>query len=380
MSSNKTELPTPKKKKDAAQEGQTFKSKDLVATCLILIGIEVLLNFISLDGIIDIFNDIVSVNYDVAPYEYFLLCIVAGAKILAAVLAMGILATVLPGIMQTGGQLALKALKIKFDSINPAKGIKKIFNMRTIKELVKALLYLSSFFVAAKVFWDQHYSDIIRMVYGDAKFIFLLWGRLFHSLLMILIACMLIIIIFDCLCEFFLYIKELKMDKKEIEREQKEQNGNPEVKGRRRELHQELLSESTKDSIKKSNAIIANPTHITVGIYINKDITFIPFISLIETEAKALAVRRYAKKVGVPVIEDIALARKLYATHKVHNFVDLECFSQIMDILLWLDIVEMSWLESSALPAPEEVKPPENPSPAIENSDSAPVGKTNTER
>lgn len=357
MSGNKTEKPTPKKKRDAAKEGQTFKSKDLIATCLILIGIEIMLNFISLDGLIHIFNNVVNANYDIPAHEYILVCIIAGAKILAPVLIMGIMATVLPGMMQTGGQLALKAMKIKFDSLNPVKGIKKIFNLRTIKELVKALLFLSAFLVAAKIFWELNHSDIIRMVYGEAKFVFFMWGKLLHSLLTIFIGCILIIILFDCICEYFLYIKELKMDKKEIEREHKELNGNPEIKGRRRQLHKELLSEATKETIKKSSAIIANPTHITIGIYINKEVTFIPFISLIEIENKALAVRRYAKKVGVPVIEDVALARKLYATHEVNTFVDLDCFPPIMDILLWLDIVEMSWLQSNLSPPPEDEKP-----------------------
>ena len=357
MSGNKTEKPTPKKKRDAAQEGQTFKSKDLIATCLILVGLEIMLNFISLDSLIAVFNNVIIANYDIPAHEYMLICIIAGAKILSPVLVMGIMATVLPGMLQTGGQLALKAMKIKFDALNPVKGIKKIFNLRTVKELVKALLFLSTFVVAAKIFWELNHSDIIRMVYGEAKFIFLLWGKLLHSLLMIFIGCILIILVFDCICEYFLYIKEIKMDKKEIEREHKELNGNPEIKGKRRQLHQELLSEATKESVRKSSAIIANPTHIAVGIYINKDITFIPFISLIEVENKALAVRRYARKVGVPVIEDVALARKLYATHKVNTFVDLDCFPPIMDILLWLDIIEMSWLQSTILPPAEDQKP-----------------------
>lgn len=357
MSANKTEKPTPKKKRDAAKEGQTFKSKDLIASCLILIGIEVILGVVSLREMVFVFTNIINADYSMSPHEFAVVCFLFGAKILAPVLAMGIVATVFPGLAQVGGQLALKALKIKFDAINPVKGIKKIFNLRTIKELVKALLFLAAFAAAFIIFWGNNRTLIISMVHGQANGLFQIWGTLLRSLLHTFILCILLIVIFDCICEFLLWLKEIKMDKKEVEREGKELNGNPEIKSKRKELHKELLSEGQKDAVRKSKAVIANPTHITVGIYINEDITFIPFISLIETEAKALAVRRYAKQVGIPVIEDIALARKLYATHKVNSFVDLECFPRILDLFLWLDILEESWLDAMIGQTPPATKP-----------------------
>lgn len=345
MSQNKTEKPTPKKKKDAAKEGQTFKSKDLIATCLIMVCLEVLIKYLSLDEFKRIIKNILISSETISAYDYTVMCLLTGVGLLIPVLAMGIVMTVLPGLLQTGGQLALKALKIKFDSLNPVKGIKKIFSIRTVKELLKTLLYMTSFYMAIKIFWSANKSDIIKLVYLDVNYLFEMWGRLIHSLLTILLSCIIIIIAFDCLSEFFLWLKDLKMDKKEVEREQKELNGNPEIKGKRRELHHELLSVPVKEAINKSDAIIVNPTHIAIGIYINRDISFIPFISVMEKDAKALAVKNYAKKVGTPVIEDINLARKIYNTHKVHSFLSLECFPKVMDVLLWLDIVELSWLE-----------------------------------
>lgn len=347
MSSNKTEKPTKKKKKDAAKEGQTFKSKDLITTCLMLIGIEVILDFTNLQEMTFVLRNIVGEDYKMSPHGYAIVCILFGAKILAPILMMGIVATVFPGLMQVGGQIASKILKLKFDALNPVKGLKKIFSLRTIKEFIKTLLLLAAFGVAFVIFWDRKQSLIISMVHGQASQIFPIWGELLRALLYIFMMCIAIIVLFDCVSEFLLWLKELKMDKKEVERENKELNGNPDIKKTRRDLHHELLSDGQKDTIKKSKAIIANPTHITIGIYINENITFIPFISLIETEAKALAVRRYAKKVGTPVIEDVALARKLFATHKVNSFVSIECFPLILDLFLWLDILEESWLDNA---------------------------------
>lgn len=346
MAGNKNLKPTPKKKKDAAKEGQTFKSKDLVITCIMLVGVTAIARFISFEDISHILRLIIASQYTMPAQEYVLICLIAGFKILSPVLAAGILASVLPGLMQTGGQLALKALKLKFDSLNPVKGIKKLFTLRSLKDAVKCLCFLVSFIVAAAQFWDRHKSTLLGMVYGDVRYTFSLWSTLLQDMMLIFILCAAIIIIADCVCEFLLYIKDIKMNKQEVDKEHKELNGDPKIKGKRKDLHRELLSEETKEVIRKSSALVTNPTHIAVGIYLNKDITFIPMVSLVLTEQRAKEARRYALKIGVPVVENVALARKLYATHKVGSFISLQCFEPVMDLLIWLNIVEMEWLMS----------------------------------
>lgn len=348
MAGNKTEKATPKKKRDAAKDGQTFKSKDLITSCLLLLVIPVIINTVSLDGLHIIFKNIVTRQYDIAPHEYAIDCLFYGLKILAPVLAMGVIATVVPGIIQTGARLATKALKIKFDALNPVKGIKKIFNLRTVKELVKALLYLISFTVAAFLFWKKNHTTIVSLIHLDPVNEYFVWARLLQSLLILFITCIIVIIIFDCLCELLLYLKELKMDKQEVKKEHKESDGNPEIKSKRKELHKEILSDEVKENVRKSKVIIANPTHIAVGIYIDMDVCIVPFVSVMETNAKAQAVKRYAMKIGVPVVEDISLARAIFHTHKKYSFISHECFFRVMDLLVWLEAVELDWLQAEA--------------------------------
>lgn len=354
MSTSKTEKPTEKKKRDAAKKGQTFKGKDLMTTCLTLVGVEVVLNFISLRAFSDILHAIIGRQYNYSLQGYILECVLFGLKILLPVCVLCIAASMLPGLLQTGMRLATKAFKLNFSAINPAKGFKKIFSLRTLKDLFKSLLYLGCFVVASVIFWQQNRSLIMSLLWSQPEDMLQAWGRLVHSLLFIFIISIIAIIIIDCVAEYLLYIKELKMDKKEVERENKETNGNPEIKKKRKSLSQELLSEETKRNIKKSNAIIANPKHIAIGIYVNPAITPIPFISLIEKNQRALAVRRYAEKVGVPVVENIPLAREIYRTHKRYTFISLEMFNEVMDILFWLEQVEKNWAEENAASAQTE--------------------------
>ena len=354
MAGNKTEKPTDKKKRDAAKKGQTFKGKDLVTTCLTLVGVEMVLNFTSLREFSDILHSIVARQYDYSLQGYILQCVWFGIKILLPIAIICIAASLLPGLLQTGMQLATKALKLNLSAINPLKGIKKIFNLRTLKDLLKSVLYLGCFVLATLFFWQENRALIISLVWSEPGVMLKVWGQLVHSLLVIFIACIFIIILIDCVAEYLLYIKDLKMDKKEVDNETKEINGNPEIKKKRKALNQELLSEEFKKDIKKSSVVIANPKHIAIGIYRNLAITPIPFISFIEKNQRALAVRRYAEHVGVPVVENIPLARELFRTHKKHAFVSLKMFTEVMDILFWLEQVENNWMAEHAENNPSE--------------------------
>ncbi|EHG6849113.1 hypothetical protein I9E57_005322, partial [Salmonella enterica] len=133
---------------------------------------------------------------------------------------------------------------------------------------------------------------------------------------------------------------DMKMDKEEVKREYKEQEGNPEFKSRRLEMHREILSEQIKSDISNSRLIIVNPTHIAIGIYFKPEISLIPVISFKAANAYALAVRKYAEKVKIPVIRDVKLARRIYATHKCYDYICLEELDAIFELLLWLEDVE----------------------------------------
>jgi type III secretion protein U len=141
--------------------------------------------------------------------------------------------------------------------------------------------------------------------------------------------------------EYFLYYKDLKMDKQEVKQEMKDSEGNPEVKNRRKEVFMEMLSGETAAAIEQSTFVVANPTHIAIGIYVNEDVTPIPFISVRETNARALAVIRYAESRGVPVVRNVSLARSIYQRcPRRYMFVDHRDLFEVLKIIDWLKDVE----------------------------------------
>jgi len=341
-SSSKTEMPTPKRRRDAAKKGQTFKPKDLATTCLMLCGIAFVVSNVALVEVMEVYRNVIASGFDLKAQSYVMDLLWIALRTLAPILLVCVLASAVPTLLATGMALASEAFKLNLGALNPINGFKKLFSMRTVKDTIKALLYLGSFCVAFWIVWVTERRLLFAQLHAQPLELFGIWGHLLLVLVLTFLGCILLIVLLDAFCEYWLYIKELKMDKQSVKRERKDQDGNPEIKGRRRDLHMELLSEQIKSDIKGSRVIIANPTHIAVGIYFRPEITVMPFISLMETNQRALAVRAYAEKVGVPVITDIPLARRIFSTHRRYSFVQEQEIEQVLRLLIWLEQVEQA--------------------------------------
>ncbi|AZC90110.1 EscU/YscU/HrcU family type III secretion system export apparatus switch protein [Pseudomonas carnis] len=341
-SASKTEKPTAKKLRDAAKKGQTFKAKDLSSSCLMLCAIIYLVSNGTLLEVMEVYRRIIASGFVGDQQHYAAELGTLLFRVIAPLIGVCFLASAIPTLLQTGMAIASEALKLNFGALNPVSGFKKLFSLRTVKDTVKSLLYLGCFAVAIWTVWKTQRHLLFAQLYAQPVDLFPIWAHLLLVLVLTFLGCILLIVLLDALCEYWLYIKDLKMDKQSVKREHKEQDGNPEVKGRRRNLHHELLSEQIKSDIRGSKVIVANPTHIAVGIYFRPEVTVMPFISLMETNQRALAVRKYAAEVGVPVITDIALARRIFKTHQRYTFIQMEEIENVLRLLMWLEQVEQA--------------------------------------
>ncbi|KVN41171.1 EscU/YscU/HrcU family type III secretion system export apparatus switch protein [Burkholderia ubonensis] len=340
MSSSKTEQPTRKRLQDAARRGQSFKARDLVIACLTLCGIGYVLSFASIVELIEAYRQYVAGGFTHEMASYSAAVLWLGLKSLLPVLLVCVTTSVLPSWLISGFVLATEALKLDFSILNPVNGFKKLFSLRTVKEFVKASLYLGSFVVAVIMVWRVNRQLLFSQLNGSVAMLIKVWRELLLSLVLTSLGCIVLILLLDALAEYFLFIRDQKMNRQEIKQEMKEQDGNPEVRARRKEIHMEILSEQDKSDVENSRVVIANPTHIAVGIYFRPEITPIPFVSLLETNQRALAVRSHAAKAGVPVIRAAQLARRIYRSHRRYSFIRLDELDEVLRLLVWLDQVE----------------------------------------
>lgn len=336
----KTEQPTQKKLDDGVKKGQMLKSRDMVVTVIIFTGLFYLTNFFNFDVVTQSLAEVLEHDFNLDPVAYSYNLMIKFFKSTLIFTGLVILATCLASWIQSRLRFATEAMKINLNAINPVTGFKRIFSLRTVKELVKTIMHVVFLFLALVLYWNDKKRFFFLTIYSDVNSIVLLWCDLLFSFLMYCLAVLIMIILLDYISEYFLFMKDMKMEKQEVKREYIEQEGNPELKSRRKQMHYEILSEQLKSDIDNSKMIIANPTHIAIGIYFRPDISPIPLVSVRETEQVALAVRNYAEKNKIPVIRDKQLARKIFATHKRYDYVCLEDLDKILNLLFWLEDVE----------------------------------------
>ncbi|EKC7685911.1 EscU/YscU/HrcU family type III secretion system export apparatus switch protein [Salmonella enterica] len=341
----KTEKPTEKKRRDAAKKGQSFKSKDFITSIVISVALFFLNYKFTLNPFIQFYLGILSdANFfNIDPMTFFtkLLCVL-GEILLPLLLIVSFVGSFV-SLIQTRFVIASETLKPNFGLLNPAQGFKRLFTVKTVKDLIKSICYLvvllfTCYFFVHNVFFKYVLSgantDLITMTH--------IWATVTEKIIFIFLMLSLVVLVANMLAEFFIHYKELKMERHEVRQEFKENEGNPEIKNTRKRIHRDILSGSEKIAIRNSGVIMANPTHIAIGIYFNPDVAIFPFITLRCSNVKAKAAIAYAEKIGIPVVRNKKIARKLYKSYTQYSFISArdEVLIAVMDILIWLKQVE----------------------------------------
>lgn len=351
----KTEQPTSKKRKDSAKKGQTFKSKDVITTVILLVGIYFLAHAVSFGPFISFYTHLL--QYPTRPgmgvflLELARIFFTLALPFIAVCTLVGFAATLL----QTGFTLATEAIKLNFKALNPVEGVKKIFSMRTVKELVKSICYLVVFAATCHNLIQQDLRQALTLYRADMPGLVAVWVALAVKAVVVFIAWSIFVLLADLLVDYFLHFKDMKMDKHEVKQEHKESDGNPQIKSARRRAHQDLLSGEEMAAVRNSEVVLANPTHIAMAVYFNPEVASLPFIALRCTNLKAKAAIAYAEKIGVPVVRNIPLTRRLYHTYSQYSFISLkdDVLMDVMDVLIWLRQVEAAGIAPlDAAPTP----------------------------
>lgn len=341
----KTEKPTEKKRRDAAKKGQSFKSRDLITSVIICTGIFFLRYGFSFKSFIAFYSELLSSKsiVSIEPLTYLSIILHLFCSMVLPFLFICGFTGIFVTLIQTRFSFASKALKPNLNLLNPIQGLKKIFTVKTVKDLVKSVCYLLVLFFTVYILLKKNYLKyILSGMSVDIIKLTGIWSGLVEKTVFIFIALSVIVLVANTLAEFFIHYKDLKMDKHEVKQEYKENEGNPEIKSARKRTHVDILSGEEKAAVRNSKVIMANPTHIAIAIYFNPDVAIFPFIALRCANIKAKAAIAYAEEIGIPVVRNIKIARKLYNKYAQHSFIsaDDDVLISVIDILIWLQQVE----------------------------------------
>ncbi len=342
MSGEKTEQPTPKKIRDARKKGQVAKSKEVVSTTLIVALSAMLMGlsdyyFEHLSRLMLIpaeqsylpFSQALSYVVDNVLLEFFYLCF--------PLLTVAALMAIASHVVQYGFLISGEAIKPDIKKINPIEGAKRIFSIKSLVEFLKSILKVVLLSILIWIIIKGNLVTLLQLPTCGIECITPLLGQILRQLMVICTVGFVVISIADYAFEYYQYIKELKMSKDEIKCEYKEMEGSPEIKSKRRQFHQEIQSGNMRENVKRSSVVVANPTHIAIGILYKRGETPLPLVTFKYTDAQVQTVRKIAEEEGVPILQRIPLARALYWDALVDHYIPAEQIEATAEVLRWLE-------------------------------------------
>ena len=344
-SGEKTEKPTDKKLRDARKKGQISKSQDLTSALMLISA--VLIFWLSGTATAAVLVGAMRRGVETAGSFTGVLTRDAAEKLLlqavwdfAAALAPLFLFLFVGGILfnfvQVGALFAFDGVKPDFNKLNPAEAFKqKFLKTRPYLELSKTLLKsFITFTVVGSVLYyeipnivllaEQPLATVVVYVFGLLLRIGFYVGLLF-----------LVLAAGDFFLQRLLFINQMKMSKQEVRREYKESEGDPLIKWMRKNLHREILAQSSVAAVKTADVVLVNPTHVAVALKYDKAAMGAPTVVAKGADFLAKQIRELALKSDVPIMRDVPLARALYEVG-VDEEVPEEMYETIAEVLRWV--------------------------------------------
>lgn len=339
---DKTEKPTPKKIRDARKEGNVAKSKELTSTVLVLgwiAGAWMLMGFMHA-RITALFDQ--SLEAVGSPFLETLprLGYLAFQTLLWLTVPLMVLAMLLAAVtefLQVGPIASMKKLTPNLDKLNPAEGVKKMFSMDNLVELVKSVLKSAALLGIGYLVLRGMLEGLLKLPYATPA---AMGSAIWHALKWIVIwtvAVFFFVSALDVWYQKFSYIKKLKMSRRDIKQEVKENEGDPYVKQRRKQLHQEWSQQNMLSSVRKSSVVVTNPTHIAVALQYEHGETDLPVVVAKGEGHFAEMIKQAAEEAGVPILQNVPLARGLNEKVELDDYIGSEFFDAVAEVLHWAE-------------------------------------------
>ena len=342
--SEKTEKATPKKREDERKKGNIFQSADTVSAFSVLtvfVALRIAMPYLyrSLSDIMKASiqsireQDALTATYVLGlNRSMWLQILLLSAPVLLAAAGSGVLVT---GI-QTKFKFSGEKIKFKLSNISPLQGFKRLFSLRSIIEVLKAAVKTAiiGYIIYRKVV-DISAQCTAMMETDVMQSTVALLSDLMDLVIEISIV-LLALAAADYFYQWWEYERNIKMTKQEVKEEYKQLEGNPEIKGRIRQLQREMSRRRMMQQVPTADVVIRNPTHFAVALRYDPDHNNAPVVVAKGQDLVALRIVEIAEQHGIPMKEDRPLARALYASVKVGSEIPPEFYSALAVVMAWV--------------------------------------------
>jgi flagellar biosynthesis protein FlhB len=340
---DQTEQPTQKRLDEARSSGNVPRSRDLTTAAVVLIaGIGIRVAGAGMaNGFVGLMKSGLTLSRDQVLDENLLLpdLVAMGARALEAtapILGLTLAAALLSPLAIGGWNLSFQALAPNFTRLDPIAGLKRLFTMRGVTELMKAYAKFLLIGVVAVFFLRAKTGELLSLGSEELNAAIAHSVRLTGDALLVLSGALVLIAGIDVPLTLSQYAKQLRMSRQEVKQEMRESDGSPEVKGRIRRMQQDAARRRMLQEVPKADVVITNPTHYSVALRYDDARMRAPIVVAKGADEVAANIRRIATEHKVPVFEAPPLARVLFRDVDLNEEVPSTLYVAVAQVLTYV--------------------------------------------
>lgn len=340
----KTEKATPKKRQDSRKKGQVLKSPD-VTSAIVLLAVFLFLFFSAgfmreriFTFFYQTFNRYILIDtfsVDMIMQIYSDVLLEAGLLVLPIML-ISVVAGIAGNVFQFGLLFTAEPLKLDLKKLDPIKGLKRIFSVKAIIELIKSVLKISLIGSVTVVIIWMNLEQVLSLSFKSP------WDTLstisFLAAMMGIAASfvLLFVSILDYFYQRYDYEKNLKMSKQDIKDEYKNSEGDPIVKSRIKQRQREMAMRRMMQEVPKADVVITNPTHYAIALKYEDGEMDAPVVIAKGADFIAQKIKLIAKENEIVMVENRDLARGMYGQVEIGDRIPEEFFRAVAEILAYV--------------------------------------------
>lgn len=330
---------TPKRRREFRERGETARSKELASVLVLLAGVGIVAGLGPWSGVrmAEVLKHSLSGLNRVDPLSGFANALSVGAGILAPAFILLAVIAVAAHVCQGGLAFSPKVLQPKWERINLFSRAKQLlFSFHTVSEAFKAVAKTVLLGALTAWFLRREWPGALALLrehprtLGEAMARIAIGLGAFGSLSLSVVA------VADLLFSRWDLEKRMKMTRQEVRDEQKEQDGDPHIRSRRRQRHRELSLNRILKEVPRADVVITNPTHLALALRYDREHWNAPRVTAKGEDHLAARIRELARKNNVPLVENKPLARALYRSAKLGQSIKPELYKAVAEIYAFL--------------------------------------------
>ncbi len=339
----KTEEATPRRREKAREEGQVAKSTEITTATILVVmfwslrifgpGMTARIQtlFVTMMGLFD------TKKLDLIFFDELLKYVMLElGLILIPIFGIAFAIAFVTNVIQVGWKPSAKPIQPKLSNINPLNGIKRMFSLKTMVELLKSILKIGIILIIVYL-QIRNYESLFYSFYELT--LYETYGLIVSIALdigMRIGAFFIIVALIDFIYQRFSLSKKLRMSKQEVKDEYKLMEGNPEIKNRIRQRMREASMRRMMQDLPQADVVITNPTHFAVAVKYDETLGIAPRVIAKGADLMAAKIKSKAAEFEIEIVENKPLARTLYYTVEIGDEIPPELYQTVAEVLAFV--------------------------------------------